>query len=397
MPSTSSVSTTGNLDIDGVLSGTKWTSPNLTFSFPTLLSQYSYTESGFEALNSTQMSAVRAILQSYASVSGLTFTEVSGGTGTLRFAEENDAGTAFGYYPSNDSLAKGGDVWLNHNDYNNPLKGTYAYATFIHEIGHTLGLDHGQDGLAALPTNHDSLEYSVMTYRSYVGAGLGGYTVSEGSYPVGPMLDDIAAIQYMYGANYSTNSGNTVYKWSATTGEMTINGAGQGASTANKIFQTIWDGGGVDTYDFSNYTTNLTVDLSPGSWSTVSSAQLAVLGFSGQVARGNIANAYLYGGNTASLIENAIGGTGNDTLRGNQANNILDGGNGNDSLFGGTGNDTLTGGLGTDTCVLSVKLSDCTISFDSLTSIFTITSLLEGIDTLSGMEYVQFSDQTVTT
>ena len=76
---------------------------------------------------------------------------------------------------------QGGDVWLNHTSYNNPLKGTYAYATFVHEIGHTLGLDHGQDGLAALPTNHDSLEYSVMTYRSFVGANLNGYTVRDGS------------------------------------------------------------------------------------------------------------------------------------------------------------------------------------------------------------------------
>ena len=33
------------------------------------------------------------------------------------------------------------------------------------------------------PTDHDSLEYSVMTYRSYVGAPLTGYTASQGSYP----------------------------------------------------------------------------------------------------------------------------------------------------------------------------------------------------------------------
>ena len=68
----------------------------------------------------------------------------------------------------------------------------------------------------------------------------------------------------MYGANYNTNSGNTVYKWSPTTGQMSINGVGQGAPAGNKIFMTIWDGGGNDTYDFSNYTTNLSVDLQPG-------------------------------------------------------------------------------------------------------------------------------------
>src|SRR4029078_1688563 len=98
-------------------------------------------------------------------------------------------------------------------------------------------------------------------------------------------------------------------------------------------------GGGIDTYDFSNYATNLKVDLNPGSWTTVSSAQLAYLGNS-HYAAGNIANAYLYQGNTASLIENAIGGSGADILTGNQANNVLTGGAGNDILNGNTGTDT---------------------------------------------------------
>ena len=89
--------------------------------------------------------------------------------------------------------------------------GNYDYFTFVHEIGHTLGLDHGHDGLRALPTNHDSVEYSVMTYRSFVGADLNGYTVAEGSYPQTLMLDDIAALQYMYGADYTTNATNTTY------------------------------------------------------------------------------------------------------------------------------------------------------------------------------------------
>ena len=36
---------------------------------------------------------------------------------------------------------------------------------------------------------------------------------------------------------------------------------------------TICDDGVLDTYDFSNYTTNLRVDLNPGAWTTVSTAQ----------------------------------------------------------------------------------------------------------------------------
>ena len=45
---------------------------------------------------------------------------------------------------------------------------------------------------------------------------------------------------------------------------MSINGVAQAAPGGNTIFMTIWDGGGNDTYDFSNYTTNLSVNLQPG-------------------------------------------------------------------------------------------------------------------------------------
>ena len=106
---------------------------------------------------------------------------------------------------------------------------------------------------------------------------------------------------------------------------------------------TVWDGGGNDTYDFSNYTTNLSINLQPGGWTTASTAQLAYLG-NGHYAIGNIANALLYENNPASLIENAIGGSGNDTITGNTANN---------KLTGGAGNDTIDGLGGTDTAVFS--------------------------------------------
>ncbi|MEQ1771320.1 MAG: matrixin family metalloprotease, partial [Devosia sp.] len=245
MPAVSGVGRSGNVDIDGVLQGTKWASGNLTYSFPTSISQYNYSRNGFEAFNATQQAAVKSILASYASVANLTFTEVKETTsthGTIRFGEEDDAGTAFAYYPSTND--QGGDVWLNHKDYNAPAKGNYAYMTLVHESGHTLGLDHGQDGRDALPYDHDTIEYSVMTYRSYVGSGTGAYTVSQGSYAAGPMLADIAALQYMYGANYNSNAGNNTYKWNPSTGELTIDGASQGKSSTNTVFQTVWDGGG---------------------------------------------------------------------------------------------------------------------------------------------------------
>jgi serralysin len=131
------------------------------------------------------------------------------------------------------------------------------------------------------------------------------------------MMVDIAALQHLYGADFTTNGGNTTYRWDPATGETFIDGAGQGSPGANRIFRTVWDGGGVDLYDFSNYATNLVVNLRPGEWTTTSSQQLALLG-PGHYARGNIANALQVEGDPRSLIENARGGSGNDRKRGGQ-------------------------------------------------------------------------------
>jgi len=48
-------------------------------------------------------------------------------------------------------------------------------------------------------------------------------------------------------------------------------------------------------------------------------------------------------------VENAIGGSGSDTLTGNVLNNVLTGNDGADVISAGTGNDTVEGGLGNDT------------------------------------------------
>ncbi len=392
MAAITTVGSSGDDDIDGVLSGYRWASGALTYSFTTSSAQYSYSVPGFQALNGAQQAAVEAAFANYAAVANLSFTEVGGGTGTLRFAEADDPGTAYAYLPHPSEA--GGDAFFNHYDYNTPDKGSYSYLTFVHEIGHTLGLDHGQDGNAALPTDHDSLEYSVMTYRSYVGADLSGYTTFEGSYPLTLMLADIAALQYMYGANYATNAGDSTYRWSPTTGELEINGVSQGRSTTNTIFMTVWDGGGTDTYDFSSYTSDLEVNLTPGEWTTTSSAQRAVLGF-GEYARGNIANAWLYQNDTASLIENAVGGSGDDFIVGNQAANDLKGGSGDDSLKGLAGDDTIWGGSGDDICLFTVASTACTVTYDGSAQAYLVTTAGGGTDTLRQIEFFGFTDKIV--
>jgi len=398
---TATYGATGDKYVDGVLSGVKWGVNTLTYSFPTSASFYgsSYgngeTGSNFAAVNDAQANAVRAVLKAYSSYANLTFNEVTESAtthGELRYARSDAPSTAWGYYPTTN--AAGGDVWLNKSTgwYDAPGVGTYAYTTLLHETGHALGLKHPHEvsgAFGALPVDHDSVEYSVMSYRSYVGASTStGYTNGYGSYPTTLMMYDIAAIQKLYGANYTTNAGDTVYSWNPNTGTMSINGVDQAAPVANKVFMTVWDGGGNDTYSFASYTTGVKVDLAPGNWSTTSSTQLAYLG-NNHYAAGTIANALLYNGNVASLVENAIGGTGNDTMSGNQANNTFTGGKGNDVLDGLTGNDTAAYSS------LSTNYSWVKNSDGSWTVTDKRGAGYDGVDTLKNIENLRFTDQTV--
>ena len=346
----------GRTYTDGLLSGPKWSGTSLTFSFPTAGNQFTGYSGGepvtnFAALGPQQQDAVRSVLDQVSSFTNLSFSEIVGGgagSAVLRFGLTDDTETAHAYLPSTHEL--GGDAWFNNSSgaYTATEVGDYAYFTFMHEIGHTLGLGHPHeaDGFGpTMPSDRDFIAYTVMSYSSYQGASKDGYVNDHGSFPQTFMMEDIAALQHLYGANFGHNSSDTVYRWDPATGQMFVNGAGQGAPVANVILMTVWDGGGTDTYDFSAYATGGTIDLRPGEWTSLYSNQSALTG--GYVP-GMIANALLYQGNPQSLIENAIGTSAADTIYGNQAANALWGGAGSDSLFGDIGADILRGGLDDD-------------------------------------------------
>ena len=87
--------------------------------------------------------------------------------------------------------------------------------------------------------------------------------------------------------------------------------------------------GGIDTADYSDKTSAISVTLNGATAASVSV---------GGVVEDSIRN-----------IENLIGGSAADTFNGDSLANVLNGGSGNDNLSGGNGDDTLVGGLGKDT------------------------------------------------
>ena len=402
----------GNRNVDATLIGSKWGTLNLTYSFPTSGSNYNgkgYDSDGRSLyhvdLGTQQQVAARAAFAQLSAATGLTFTQIDETDSVhanIRISQtgDQDVTSAQGQFPS-DTRGTAGDIWFGRTNqpyYDLSVKGTWGYATMMHEIGHTMGLKHGhQDytntdlsfyfgtpprrGTQSLTPDRDGQAWSLMTYTPapFTNSNFAGEKVNQ---PQTYMQYDLAALQYLYGANYTSNAGDSVYTFSQTTGEMFINGVGQGAPSGNKILLTVWDGGGNDTIDASNYSGGVTVDLRPGEFSTFDQAQLANhLAYQNltALAPGNIAMSLLYNNDTRSLIENAKGGAGNDVLVGNAANNILDGGAGSDTV------------VFTNTAGVSVTLNDTTTDVivnhdgetDTLRSIENITGTV-GNDTLTG-------------
>ncbi len=204
---------------------------------------------------------------------------------------------------------------------------SYAYQTYIHEIGHALGLGHQgpYNGSASYVSSalyaDDTWQYSIMSYFAQPNYDGGSYR-----YAITPQMADIYAVAEIYGAQTTTRTGDTTYGFNNNAGSIFDFTAYTKAPAL-----TIYDSGGNDTIDCSGYSNAQAIDLHSGAFSSVG----------GLVHNIGIA--------TNTTIENAIGGSGNDTLIANDSGCTLDGRGGRDVLTGGAGGDRLIGGTGVDT------------------------------------------------
>lgn len=357
----------------GGVGGAVGTASTVTYSF--LSSPPSYADAqdrnGFAAANSAQRTAFRQAFALWADVCNLTFTEVTDSASSrIRIGtnSQNGASSGYAYYPGTSS---GGDIYLANDlsQMTNPTVGSFGFSTILHEIGHAIGLKHpgnynstggGTDG-PYLPAAEDNNQYSVMAYDDHPGMGATQYTM--------PSLYDIAAVQYLYGANTSYAAGDNVYSYSA----------------SSAFIATIWDGGGTDAIDASNQSRAVTISLVAGTFSSI-----GVGGYGGGAVN-NLAIAYNV------TIENAVGGAGADVIVGNAAANRLDGGAGNDTLTGGGGDDVLIGGAGTDVAVFTGAYSGyrITAAADGTITVADLTPDRDGTDLLTGIEILRFSDRDV--
>jgi serralysin len=228
--------------------------------------------------------------------------------------------------------------------------GGYPWMTLIHEEGHALGLGHAGPYDEGVTTDsqddqvqfgpYDTRAYSVMSYIDVNDPGAayyksepltwnyGGALGDNGEYydavPTTPQIADILAIQRLYGLPTSTPlSGGQTFGFNCNVTGPTEPFFDFTKNTAPVV--TLWDAGGNNTLDVSGYSATQTINLNPGTFSSIAGLQ------------NNVAIAY------GTEIDTVIAGSGTTTIYANSDNDRLVGGSGFDTFYVGSGTDTYIG------------------------------------------------------
>jgi len=228
--------TDADQNIDALVSGGQWdmsASKEISFSFIDSLSDLSYTlafgaqfSSGFSA---AQQTGAQRALDMFASVIDVSFVEIgndpgeNNADGTLRFMNVTGIGSAFGYSPF--SAESGGDMAFAEDIYASPTLGSYAYTGgMLHELGHAMGLKNSFVG-PVVPEGTDNNKFTVMSNQVDPDTGELSQTYQ---------IYDIIAMQDLWGANTTLNTGDDSY-----------------LGDTDAAIQLVMDAGGTDIFDDS--------------------------------------------------------------------------------------------------------------------------------------------------
>lgn len=363
------------------------------YNSPHWQAEYGFTEQvGYTPFTEIQRVGARQAMTNWDDLVAVTFKEVNGAGAADINLQNTYTGPAqaHAYIPYNwgDPAFNHtmGDVWTMDprvNATNAQIEpGFYGLQTLNHEVGHSLGLSHpgsydfgdDQDGDGEPdPITYegdafyyqDSHQYTVMSYFDgyETGSDTIDWNLMRYVYPSTPMVHDIAIIQAKYGADMTTRTGDTTYGFNATA-DVT-NAAMRFEPNEMLTVFTIWDAAGNDTLDLSGYNSNSVIDLREGGHSSAGgpgralsideiNANNAAAGLGSRTAAYDLYFGGREGANEGipwseivntdfvmdnnigiaygAVIENAIGGGGNDRINGNQANNTLTGNGGSDTF-----------------------------------------------------------------
>ena len=386
--------------------GCKWLG-EISYSFgsgatPTIPGDVSESETAIP-WNATEQSALRQILQTYSNVCNVKFVETGFNArtpsnlvaykatsnvmddiaGIFEVPDASKVGMNTNYGLFNTSTSRGYVA-----DWENFTAGGNGFELLLHEFGHAIGLAHPHDGGGGYrPQPYPGISRLTGDWRDmgdyYLNQGIwstmsyndGWLTTSAGGptgvgvsadrsygYQATPMAFDIAALQFLYGANTQYHTSDDIYTL------LQSNGVGT-------HWACLWDAGGIDTISNAGASIACQINLNEAPLTRSANGGGYISSNQGIAGGFTIAN--------GAIIENAIGGSGADSLIGNAARNQLKGNDGNDSI---------DGGAGTDTVVLNGYRSNYVLTQASNGYHITDQVGSDGNDELLNIELLQYAD-----
>ncbi|MEN6319610.1 MAG: M10 family metallopeptidase C-terminal domain-containing protein, partial [Syntrophaceae bacterium] len=335
------------------------TSSGTTANWNTIYYNYSGWSGDSDGMTAARQALVDKALDYLEEITGINFVQTTSTADYVDiFYEDNNSGAY-----SNSSLYDSGNGDTNHRyiDYSwvnvetSWSGGTsdindYTYQTIIHETLHGMGLGHSgpYNGNAHYVTDTTDYWYGnnsncylndcwSTAIMSYIDQTTNTTINADYNYVITLMPGDFEALRDYYGSSEAFN-GDTIYGFNTNISSSANYVMANLATYADETAFCIIDSDGIDTVDFSGYSANQNIDLTIASGSSITGTVSDIGGQVGNMALG-----------VGTIIENAVGGSGADTITGNSYDNTLTGGAGNDTIYGKNGDDTIYGGDGDDT------------------------------------------------